>query len=125
MKRMVRDAVRARASRAPLMASRTSAVPELTALSWTRRAPVWWAMRRASVVLPLPGGPQKSMLNSSPRSTAARNTLPGPTTWSCPTNSASERGRMRAASGASAAALSSGRENRSIAQVYPLSPLLL
>ena len=55
MKRIVRAALRARASRAPLIAARTSAVPELTAESCTRRAPVSAAMRRASVVLPLPG----------------------------------------------------------------------
>ena len=64
MKRTVRAAVRVRASRAPWMAARTSAVPELTAESCTRRAPVSAAMSRASVVLPQPGGPKKSMLKS-------------------------------------------------------------
>ena len=113
MKRRVRAAERVRASRAPWMAARTSAVPELTAESCTSRAPVSAAIRRASVVLPHPGGPKKSMLNSWPPSTAARSTVPGPTMCSWPANSASVRGRMRAASGASAATCSSLMEKRS------------
>ena len=118
MNRTVRAAPRVRASRAPWMAARTSAVPELTAESWTRRAPVWPAMSRASVVLPHPGGPKKIMLKSSPPSTAARSTVPGPTMCSWPANSARVRGRMRAASGASAATCSSLREKRSTSGVY-------
>ena len=102
------------------MAARTSAVPELTAESCTSRAPVSAAMSRASVVLPQPGGPKKSMLKSCPPSTAARSTVPGPTMCSCPANSASVRGRMRAASGASACTWSSLGEKRSIPRVYLL-----
>ena len=122
MKRMVRAALRVRASRAPLIAARTSAVPELTAESCTSRAPVSAAMSRASVVLPLPGGPKKIMLNSWPPSTAARSTVPGPTMCSCPANSASVRGRMRAASGASAATCSSLIEKRSMPVTTSVTP---
>ena len=119
MKRTVRAALRVRASRAPLIAARTSAVPEFTAESCTSRAPVSAAMSRASVVLPQPGGPKKIMLKSCPPSTAARSTVPGPTMCSCPANSASVRGRMRAASGASACTWSSLREKRSsMGRVY-------
>ncbi len=92
-------------------------MPELTAESCAKRALVSPAMTRASVVLPVPGGPQKIIEKTSPFSTAARNPVPAPTIASCPTNSASERGRMRAASGASAAFCSSGIEKRSTALV--------
>ncbi len=120
MKRMVRRAERPRASRAALIAARTSAVPELTAESCSSRAPVSPAIARASVVLPDPGGPQKIIENSSPRCTAARKTVPGPTISCWPTNPSSDRGRMRAASGASAASCSSDGLNRlSIRTVYP------
>ena len=57
------------------------------------------AMRRASVVLPVPGGPQRIIECSWPRSSACRSGLPGASRCSCPTNSSSVRGRMRSASG--------------------------
>ena len=117
MKRTVRAALRARASRAPWMAARTSAVPELTAESCTRRAPVSAAMMRASVVLPLPGGPKKIIEKSSPPLIAARSTVPSPTMCAWPTNSFRPRGRMRAASGAPAATCSSLMEKRSMTPV--------
>jgi len=47
------------------------------------------------------------MEKSSPRSTAARSTVPAPIMCSWPANSAKVRGRMRAASGAAAAFCSS------------------
>ncbi len=117
MKRIVRAVSRARASRAPWMAARTSAVPALTAESGTKRAPVSAAITRASVVLPVPGGPKKIIENSSARSMAARSTVPGPTTLSWPTNSLRLRGRIRAASGASAASCSSEGAKRSMCPV--------
>ena len=53
----------------------------------------------ASVVLPVPGGPQKMSEPRSSRSICVRRGLPGATRCSCPTNSSSVRGRMRSASG--------------------------
>src|SRR6185437_16850695 len=57
------------------------------------------AMRRASVVFPVPGGPHRIKECSSPDSIARRNGLPGPRTCCWPTYSSSERGRIRSASG--------------------------
>src|SRR2546422_7594121 len=57
------------------------------------------AISEASVVLPEPGGPQRIIECSSPRSSAARSTRPGPSRCSWPTISSSERGRMRSARG--------------------------
>ncbi len=54
----------------------------------------------ASVVLPVPGGPQKIIDVGSSCSIASRSGLPGPSRCCCPTNSSSVRGRMRSASGA-------------------------
>ena len=51
------------------------------------------------MVFPLPGGPQKIIEPGTPRSIASRSGLPGASRCSCPTNSSSVRGRMRAASG--------------------------
>src|SRR5262245_33735052 len=66
-----------------------------------KRRPLFSASRRASVVLPVPGAPQRiNDGNAPPRSTSRRRTRPSPTRCSCPTNSASERGRMRSARGA-------------------------
>ena len=77
-----------------------------------RRRPRWrrtrpWSCRaskRASVVLPQPGGPQRMTEGRCPRSGRRRAaSIPGPTASVWPTNSSRVRGRMRAASGASAA----------------------
>ena len=62
------------------------------------------AMIRASVVLPVPGGPQRMIDCSRSRSMASRSGLPGASRSSCPTNSSNVRGRMRSASGAGAVA---------------------
>ncbi len=56
-------------------------------------------MTRASVVLPVPGGPQRMIDWSRSRSMASRSGLPGARIASCPTTSSSVRGRMRSASG--------------------------
>ena len=57
------------------------------------------ARMRASVVLPVPGGPHK-MSDGSARSAAVRSRMrPGPTRCAWPTNSSRSRGRMRSASG--------------------------
>ena len=51
---------------------------------------------RASVVLPVPGGPCRIIENGRPCSIATRSDEPSPSTCSWPTSSASVRGRMRA-----------------------------
>ena len=79
---------------------RRSATPEATAETSSKCDCVSAAMIRASVVLPEPGGPQRTIDGSWSASIARRSTRPSPTRCSWPTNSSSERGRMRAASGA-------------------------
>ena len=59
------------------MTSRISLMPESTALNETNRALVVSAMMRASVVLPVPGGPHRMMDCSRSRSIASRSGLPG------------------------------------------------
>ena len=54
---------------------------------------------RASVVFPVPGGPQRMMDVNWSCSTIMRRTLPSPIRWSCPTISSRVRGRRRSASG--------------------------
>src|SRR5205823_620996 len=65
-----------------------------------KRACVRSAMMRASVVLPVPGGPHRMMDWSKSRSIASRSGLPGASRSSWPTNSSNVRGRTRSASGA-------------------------
>src|SRR6185503_186516 len=62
-------------------------------------APTASARIRASVVLPVPGGPQSSSDVRWPRETDLRSGPASPTRCCCPTNSSNVRGRMRAASG--------------------------
>ena len=77
-------------------------MPASAALNDTKRAFVVSAMMRASVVLPVPGGPQRMIDCRKSRSMASRSGLPGASSSSWPTNSSNERGRIRSASGASA-----------------------
>src|SRR5438094_1677544 len=56
-------------------------------------------MRRASVVFPEPGGPQKMHDPTSPRRISSPSALPGPSRCSWPRKSSSVVGRMRAARG--------------------------
>src|SRR6266542_1631160 len=84
---------------APAIAARTSATPLMTADIVVKRAPIASARSRARVVLPLPGGPHSSSEPSWPRSTERRRGPRSPTRCSCPTNSSSVRGRIRAARG--------------------------
>ena len=74
-------------------------MPDVTALNATKSAPASVASSRASVVLPVPGGPQKISECSAPLSIACRSGRPGPSRCSWPTNSSSVRGRIRSASG--------------------------
>src|SRR5437667_45103 len=53
---MVRRPPRARSASASATTWRISLTPARTAEKGTKRAPATWAMRKASVVLPVPGG---------------------------------------------------------------------
>ena len=86
--------------RARSMTSRTSLTPAVTALSCSNARLVLPATARASVVFPVPGGPQKMALVSRSCSTRRRSGLPDPTKWVWPTTSSRFFGRSRAASGA-------------------------
>ena len=74
------------------------------------------AIRRARVVLPVPGGPQRMSDDSLPaRLRAVPSSDFSPTTSAWPTNSSRLRGRIRSANGASAraaASSSAGSSNR-------------
>ena len=71
--------------------------------SWRHVPPARSASSRASVVLPLPGGPHRMSDGRWPGLTTRVSAPSVPTRCGWPTNSSSVRGRMRAASGASAA----------------------
>ena len=77
-KRIVRRRRRARSVSASATTWRISFTPDSTAENATKRAPMTCAISEASVVLPEPGGPQRIIECSSPRSSAVRSTRPGP-----------------------------------------------
>ncbi len=79
--------------------SRTSLTPALTADSVSKERAVTPAMRRARVVLPVPGGPQRITDVSRSASIRRRRGAPGPRRCSWPTISSRVRGRRRAARG--------------------------
>src|SRR5262249_42466453 len=79
---------------------RISLMPEVTALKGTNSDAVRRAIICASVVLPVPGGPQKTIEVRRSSSIRRRRSLPLASRCSCPTNSSSVRGRIRSASGA-------------------------
>src|SRR5208282_5839880 len=58
------------------------------------------AINRASVVLPVPGGPHRIIECGFPDSNASRNGLPGPSRCAWPTTSSRRCGRSTSASGA-------------------------
>ncbi len=104
-----------RRSVARAITSRTSARPACTADSSSKAASACSAVMRASVVLPVPGGPNRIIECGRPDSIAVRSAEPSPSRCCWPTNSSSVRGRIRAASGPSAGAASgsgSGASNR-------------
>ena len=86
---------------------RISATLLSTPLNLSNFAFVIAAMIWASVVFPVPGGPEKMTDGNRSASIARRRSLPGARMCSCPTNSSSERGRIRLASGAAASAATS------------------
>ena len=100
MNRIVRPPERRRACSASAMTSRISLMPDITALNAMKCARVALAMTRASVVLPVPGGPHRMIDRSRSCSIAARSGRPGPSSASWPTMSSMVRGRIRSASGA-------------------------
>src|SRR5947208_17054287 len=81
------------------MTSLISFMPESTALKEMKSDLVSRAIKRARVVLPQPGGPQKSMEPILSDSICTRSGLPGPRSFSWPMNSSRVRGRMRSARG--------------------------
>src|SRR6266446_7822985 len=85
---------------APAITRRISATLLSTPLSRTNLACVISAMIWASVVFPVPGGPDKITDGKRSASIARRSNFPGPRICSWPTNSSSDRGRIRVASGA-------------------------
>src|SRR5690606_4474458 len=88
------------ATRADSTASRISLTPPRTAETARNWASNPSAIRRASVVLPTPGGPQKIMECGRPDSKATGKGLPAPSRWRWPITSSMCRGRSRSASGA-------------------------
>ncbi len=81
-------------------ASRMSLTPPSTADMAMNCASKASAISRASVVLPVPGGPQRIIECSRPDSKATRSGLPGPSRCCWPITSSSDLGRSRSASGA-------------------------
>src|SRR3989304_2300856 len=108
MNRIVFWAVMPSRSFASAPTRRRAATPEETAETGSKWERVRPAMMRARVVLPEPGGPQRTIEGGSPASIALRRRRPSPTICSWPTNSSRGRGRMRAASGAWPAAGGAG-----------------
>ena len=79
--------------------SSTSFLPAVTAEISTKSASNSCARIRASVVLPVPGGPQKIKFTGSPFLTISVKILPSPTISSWPRTSSSFLGRILSASG--------------------------
>ncbi len=96
-----------RRARARSATSRTSFTPALTADRVSNALAETPATRRAMVVFPVPGGPQKTTDESRSDSIRMRSGLPGPRRCDWPATSSRDRGRNRAASGARSASRSS------------------
>ncbi len=113
MNRTVRPPLR-RAVRASTRASRTSFTPEPTAEIAVNRDRDSRASRRASVVLPVPGPPQRINEGRGPPSTVSlRTSRPSPMRCPWPTNSPMSLGRIRSANGESGHTSSSGSRSPS------------
>src|SRR3984957_367677 len=87
-----------------------SLIPASTALNDTNSDRVSRAINRARVVFPHPGGPHSSIDPISSFSICVRSGFPGPSSFSCPINSSSVRGRLRSANGWCAAGTSDYNE---------------
>ena len=109
--------------RARSTTSRTSFTPALTALIGSNALSVAPAMRRAIVVLPVPGGPHRITEERRSPSISARSGRPGASRSRWPTTSSSVWGRRRAAKGARDCSRSSAAAaNRSAAIPRPYAP---
>lgn len=86
-------------SSAAEITSRTSFTEALTADSCTNSLDDALATNLASVVLPVPGGPQKMTDVKRSASTNRRSGPSAPNRWRCPTTSVSRSGRSLLASG--------------------------
>ena len=114
-KRIVRCPWVPRRSRARAITARTSFTEAETAESSSKAAPVVAATIRASVVLPIPGGPKKIADPTRSSAIARRSAEPSPSMCSWPASSSSVRGRRRSASGAvSGSRWAAASENRSL-----------
>ena len=82
-----------------------SATPVKIAEAATKSSLVAPASRRATVVLPVPGGPQKISEPGLPPDSRRVSAPSGPTRCPCPATSASVFGRSRSASGRSASGM--------------------
>src|SRR5437870_9516661 len=89
----------ASAASACATASRISLTPASTAEMERKSALNASAINRASVVLPVPGGPQRIIECGLPEAKATASALPGPSRCRWPMTSASVFGRSRSASG--------------------------
>ena len=89
-------------------ALRRSCTPEKIAESCSNSSCVSSASRRATVVLPEPGGPHRMRLGSRPLFSMRVSVPSGPTSCSWPTTSDSFCGRSRSASGRGAPFLQAG-----------------
>ncbi len=67
------------------MMSLISLMPLVTALKFTKLDLVRFAMIRAKVVFPTPGGPQKIIDDTMSFSNIRRRIIPSPSSWLCPT----------------------------------------
>ena len=101
----------ARRRRATSMTPRTSLTPALSADSASNARPVAWEIRRASVVLPVPGGPCSTTDAGAAPSTRRRSGAPGASRWSWPTTSSRLAGRIRTASGVPSPLVGAGRSS--------------
>src|SRR5450830_1735064 len=81
-------------------AARISFTPANTADNGINSASEAFAINRASVVLPTPGGPQSIIDGNLPEVKASRKGLPSASKWDCPTTSSKLLGLSCSASGA-------------------------
>ncbi|MPN04877.1 hypothetical protein SDC9_152125 [bioreactor metagenome] len=102
MKSTVRRPEFIRRSLAIAISRRMSATVEVTPERRMKAASVVEAINSAKLVLPTPGGPERMIALKLSASTARRRSLPGARMCFCPQYSSKVRGRIRAASGASA-----------------------
>ncbi len=93
--------------------SRMSLMPLSTAERATSSARVAAAITRASVVFPVPGGPQKISDGTWSVAIASRSKVFGPRMCCCPTTSSTVRGRIRSGNGTSDGSRAAAARKRS------------